>query len=150
MATAAVKKKIRRDPAPATLSYDDDLGEVLNKDPNKHYVWVYLVGDQVGAYENRGFDIELVRPDGPRAAIQRKNKALDTPVEWKGNVLMSIDLSDYEEMVARGQRKVDQIEARIIDQDGVSDVSRGLARNRFGRPIVDLRNETQESETELG
>lgn len=150
MATAAKKPKIRRDPAPATLSYDDDIGEVLNKDPNKHYVWVYKVGNQVGAYENRGYDIELTRPDGPKAAIQRKNKPNDLPVEWNDCLLMSIDLAEHEAIVARGQRKVDQIERRIVDQDGVSDLSRGLSRNRYGRPIVDTVNETGESEIELG
>ena len=132
------------------LSYDDDIGEVLNKDPHKHYVWVYKVGDQIGAYENRGYDIELTRPDGPRAAIQRKNKSNDLPVEWKDNVLMSIDLELHEEMVARGQAKADLIERRIVDQEGAADFSRGLGRNRYGRPIVDMVNETGASEQELG
>lgn len=148
MASAARKPSVRRDPPPSELGFGEDTGEVLNKDPKKHYVWVYKVGNQVGAYENRGFDVELNRPDGPRAAVQRKNRAHDIPVEWNDCLLMSIDKADHEAQVQRGQRHTDAIERQIIDQEGSPDLSRGIGRNRHGRPVVELQNETSTSEME--
>jgi hypothetical protein len=144
------KASARRDPPPSALSYDDDCGQLKNADPNKHYVWAYKVGNQVGAYENRGYDIELNRPDGPRAAVQRKDKKIDAPVEWNDCILMSVDLAIHEEIVAAGQRKVDAIERRLIDQEGAPDESRGIGRNRYGRPIVEMVNETGAAEQEPG
>lgn len=139
---AAAAKKRRVDPEPEAHDPDEDLGQVLNKDPNRHYVWAYKVGGAIGQYENRGYDIELCRPDGPKAMAQRRSKPLDTPVEWNDNVLMSCPMGVYEDIVARGQRKADKMEASIISQDGPADPTRGIHRFQRGRTAVGLVNTT--------
>jgi hypothetical protein len=144
---AVAAKKRRVDPEPEHPShFDEDIGQVLNKDPNRHYVWAYKVGPAIGNYENLGYDIELHRPDGPRSMTQRKTKAADTPVEWNDCVLMSCLLSEKEERDAAGQRKTDLMERSVISQDGPADPSRGIHRFQRGRTAVGLMNTTSEAQ----
>ena len=147
----ARKNSVRRDPPASVVNFDDDLGQRKNEDPNKHYVWVYKAGqvDQIGMYENRGYEVELHKPNGVRSAVQRKDKPFDTPVEWMGNVLMSIDKADLAIQEARGQAKVDRIESAIIDRNGAVDPLRGIGNSRRGRKYVGLENLTEEAEQEL-
>jgi len=139
---AAAAKKRRIDPEPESIDPDEDLGQVLNKDPEKDYVWAYKVGGAIGNYENRGYEIETVRTDGPRSMSQTKLKTLDAPVEWNDNVLMSRPKAVSEEAYARSQRKADKMEASIISQDGPADPSRGIHSFRRGRTAVGLENTT--------
>lgn len=128
---------------------DEDVGQVLNKDPAKHYVWAYKVGNAIGSYESRGYDVEVTRKDGPRPIFLRKNTPEGVPVEWNDNVLMSCDLETYEEQVARGQRKTDLLEKTLISQDGPTDPSRGIHAFQRGQTAVGLRNTTKEAHEEL-
>lgn len=138
---AAKRKRI--DPVLESYDADEDIGLVVNKDPGRHYVWAYKVGNAIGQYEAKGYDIETHRPDGPRAKMTPKKRIVDdAPVEWNDNVLMSCPLEVYEEIVARGQRKTDRMEAALISQDGPSDPSRGIHRFQPGRTAVGLVNET--------
>jgi len=138
-------KKRRIDPEPESIDPDEDLGQVLNKDPSLDYVWAYKVGGAVGMYENRGYDVVLTVPDGPRAMTQRKTKTLDVPVEWQDNILMSRPKALSDEAYARSQRKADKMEASIISQDGPADPSRGIHRFQRGRTAVGLVNTTSEA-----
>ena len=138
----AQRKKRRVDPEPETLEPDEDIGQVLNKDPNREYVWAYKVGGAIGRYENMGYDIELHRPDGPHPMSQRKNKAVDSPIEWEDNVLMSIAKDERAKRDARGQRKADRLEAVIISPDGPTDPTRGIHKFQRGRTAVGLENTT--------
>lgn len=138
---AAKRKRI--DPVLESYDADEDVGQVVNKDPERHYVWAYKVGNAIGQYESRGYEIETYRQDGPHARVMPKSKrVVDAPVEWNDNVLMSCPLEVHEEIVARGQRKADKMEAALISQDGPSDPSRGIHRFQLGRTAVGLVNET--------
>lgn len=143
MASAAKKRRI--DPEPESVLSDDDIGQVINKDPGKHYVWAYKVGPAIGNYENQGYDIELVSKDGPRPLAQRKSKVADTPVEWNDCVLMSCSLEDKEAIEARGQKRVDALERQIISKDGPADPTRGIHRFQRGVTAVGLQNTTTEA-----
>lgn len=142
---AAAAKKRRIDPEPESIDPDEDLGQVLNKDPNLDYVWAYKVGGAIGMYENRGYDVVLSSVDGARSMTQRKQRALDVPVEWNDNVLMSRPKTLSDEAYARSQRKADKMEASIISQDGPADPSRGIQRFQRGRTAVGLVNSTSEA-----
>lgn len=133
-------------------------GAIKNADPNKHYVWAYKVGEAVGYYENLGYEIETVRADGPRATTARKKAAADgQPVEWFGNVLMSLpkesndDVIGHDEMIAGQQAEVDQLEARILSKGGGVDSLRGIqgVRGRDGSPVLGFENKTSGPQVEL-
>lgn len=127
---------------------DEDVGQVLNQDPNKVYVWAYKVGGAIGRYESRGYDVVLTSKDGPRPIFLRKNTPEGVPVEWNDNVLMECDREVFEAQVARGQRKADLMERALISQDGPADPSRGILPFRRGKTAVGLVNETEEAVAE--
>lgn len=125
---------------------------IIGGDPKKRYVWAYKVGESIGFYENRGYEIELTSPDGPRSAVARKKGvAMGQPVEWNSNVLMSIDADEQAEYEAAGQAHVDQLESRIISKGGGVDNLRGISglRGRDNQPILSLENKTQATTVEI-
>lgn len=125
---------------------DEDVGQVLNQNTDKVYVWAYKVGDAIGTYESRGYDIELTSADGPRPIFQRKNTPTGVPVEWKDNYLMSCDRDVAAQHAARGQAKADRMERALVSQDGPADPSRGIHRFQRGKTAVGLVNETSEAQ----
>lgn len=144
---AAVKK--RRDPEPEPVDMDEDVGQVINRDPTKRYVWAYKVGDAIGTYEARGYDVVLISKDGPRPIFQRRGTPEGVPVEWKDNLLMACDEDVATAAEARGQRKADLMERALISQDGPTDPSRGIHRFQRGVTAVGLLNTTREAVEEI-
>lgn len=147
MAAAARKRRI--DPEPEPVDFDEDVGQVLNKDPGKRYVWAYKVGDAIASYEARGYDVVTFSEDGPRPLFMRKNTPEGVPVEWKDNVLMACDEDIAEEHYQRGQRKTEKLERALISSDGPTDPSRGIHAFRRGHTAVGLVNTTTEAVEEV-
>lgn len=116
-------------------------------------MWVYKASQHggIGYYENMGYEVELVRPDGPTCVAQRKARNEGQPVEFMDNVLMSIDKAIADEDEAAGQLEVDELEKRIIAPGGGVDTLRGIQglRGRDGAAVLSYENKTSAPQSEL-
>lgn len=135
--------------------------QVHNKDPNKHYVWVYLNGPGVATYESMGYDVVRFEPDGVRL-FGKKVGELGQDVIRDGNVLMSCSLERKREIdlygaygtedhPVGGQLDANALEERIVRQRGGMDPLRGLTGiigRQSGAPTMAVVNETSPLELE--
>ena len=131
----------------------EKAGQFKGLDPNRHYVAVYkaAVEGGIGEYEDKGYVCERARPNGPRSISQRKERGEGDLIEYRGHVLMSIDLAEKQAMESESQAEADAIERRIIKRDGMKDLMRGIngLRGRSGAPVLGLENETEGVQEEL-
>jgi hypothetical protein len=94
--------------------------EVLNKDPNYHYVWVYAQRDRaefgVGWYESI-YRAEYCRltEGGPRAAFTSTHAESGSIQECGGMVLMQIPMKRWKAIEEAGLRKAAQVQKQLTN-----------------------------------
>ncbi len=143
MAKANRKTASRLDPAPRPIDGGIPYFNVVNKDPDREYVWVYKAAQEFGIehYQYQGYEIERYTDgDGPRPAmvpIDRETglptKTNGTVIESRGNVLMSISKAQHEEIYQNGpdgvsgQKAADMQQKRMLDPSKqMKDAFRGI------------------------
>ncbi len=140
----------RLDPAPRPIDGALPYFNVLNKDPDREYVWVYKAAQEYGVehYSYLGYRIERYEGDnGPRPAMAPVDletglpgKPNGTVIESRGNVLMSIDRDTWNQLYqfgtdgVSGQAAADAQQKKMLDPSKqVKDSMRGInPRNRDG------------------
>lgn len=127
--------KAVRDDLPCELDNGTDpYWELLNRDPEKHYVWANEYEKDFGSvdyYEAKGYEMVTYQgPDMTRPLIG-KAKALGEPIRRQGHVLVMIDLAAKHRMDAMVMRRYDAIERSVVQTTNraVKDHFRGLDRN---------------------
>ena len=129
--------------------------EVLNQDPNRHYVLANM-NDPIcgqGFYEGIGYKAELLTQDGPRLR-GAKNVQLGEPITHQGHLLMSLERELRDEIEQYGINgdggfeAASIIENKIIDKHAAVDLLRGLHGRRNG--ALRVINETSEPEPDMG
>ena len=106
-------------------------GLVKRGDSRRKYVLVSGKG-KVDMYEERGYQVETVRDDGPYVGSLARRGAPGTEIQYRDAVLMSADKLAYEsirqdgdpQLGDLGQRHYDPIERRMVKGGGV-DAMRG-------------------------
>lgn len=113
----------RHDPVSRAADGRTQHDRIKNKDPNKNYVLVHP--DAVDYYvEEMGYDIEVYRPDGPRASGRKLPDGSE--IRSGGHVLMSVDKEKREAWDAELSVQSLEIEKRILKDEGlVADGLRG-------------------------
>lgn len=129
--------------------------EVMNRDPNRHYVLANM-NDPIcgqGFYEGIGYIVETLRPDGPKLRGMRTCQPGE-PITAQGNVLMSVELEVREDIERfgingdGGMEAAEMIENKIIDKNSVVDLLRGLHGRRNGS--LRVINQTSEPLPDTG
>lgn len=115
------------------------MDEVEGKDPNRDYVWTNPNDEDCGteAYVANGYDIETVRPGGPRSRVGRTVKE-GSNVTQKGQILVSRDKSFGQAEFAAAQAACDAIDARLAGEGGMETThrARGVATGVHRDPNV--------------
>lgn len=153
MSAAAAKKVVRNDPKPRPLNGMTPYSVLENRDPDRHYVFVFTGADAnmqgPGYYEALGYRREVFHKDGVRMAGMKL--AAGEPIVSFGHILMSCSMERYREIEAfgpmgdSGQTEATATEQRLIKRRGAQDAIRGISgmrSARSGRQYVDVENET--------
>lgn len=148
--------KPRSNPEPRWVDAAAPWSRLLNRDPNKHYVYVHKNSEMMGIeyYEALGYTVTRRDPKDPNSIRPLMNKqSSDAPetIELRGHVLMEIPLEDWKRIqeegadgIGDGTKFFDQIEKRIVHQRGGADHLRGIQ----GLRGVRAENETTEATVE--
>lgn len=130
MPAAKKKSQSRIDPAPRPVDGALPYFNVVKKDPDREYVWVYKAAQDYGVdhYHGIGYRIERYTETGPRPAMVQIDIETGLPkkedgsvIESRGNVLMSIDKARYNEIYQNGvdgmsgQKAADLQAKRMLD-----------------------------------
>jgi hypothetical protein len=142
---------VRKDPPPRT--YDGAITwNLVNKDPNRHYVWAHPDNDAgVNYYLARGYDFELDRGE---AGVHLQGRARRNPFAKKlrtdtgesyitqmDMVLMSCPLEWIQDEQREAQHQADIIEKRMVSKKAVAELLRGInVRGRDGTPYIRVEN----------
>lgn len=103
----------RIDPVSRTPSGARQLDAIVGKDPRRHYVLVNPNDEWtgVGHYEEKGYEIEIARPGGPRPRVR---SVADGGKVMVGNqILMSCSMETWKEHFDEGQRIADIIATKL-------------------------------------
>jgi hypothetical protein len=140
--------KRRVDPRPAPTDAVSAQGQLLNKQADKHYVWVNKTGDptfNVGTYLAKGYKIERFHKDDPnqaRPVIGWQEYEENAPIEAVACVLMSCPMEHKVMLDAQAQSEVDRVQQVIRKGrvDPLTDAERAQYRHiRFERHGDDNR-----------
>lgn len=120
-----------------------------NKDPGRHYVFVYKGSALMGPeyYESIGYEVEFFREGG--VSPMGKNDP-GSVIERRGHVLMSCTKERQREIDMfgpdgnSGQDFYNQLEKKMIHERGGQDALRGIQ----GRGLFRVVNETTSAEPE--
>lgn len=155
----AKKSAARLDPAPRPIDGALPFFKVINKSPDREYVWVYkAAGTDYGIehYSYLGYVLEKYSDTGPRPAMMAVDpdtglprKPDGTVIESRGNVLMSIGKEQHQQIVQfgadgiSGQHAADLQQRRMLDPAKTEkDSMRGInPRNRSGDEIVSVESD---------
>lgn len=132
----------RIDPSPRPIERPP-LDLVLNRDPKRHYVGVDPRSAEWGLdryTQMLGYEMEAVRPGGPRFAFGRKLDDGQPVTNGYGLVLVSCPIEQQQAEFEAGQAQVSAVEKKIVKPGGV-DALRGF---RSGGGRVSFENETEE------
>lgn len=143
----AARKRI--DPAPRPLERPP-LDQIVNADPDRKYVAVSPHATEFGVdYYTAilGYEVEKVRPGGPRFAFRRPLDSGQPETSGYGMVLVSCSAEHARMMDEAGQAQVTAVEKRIVRDRGGVDALRGF---RSGAGTVEIHNETSPSFVEQG
>lgn len=122
---------------------------VLNRDPNRHYVYANPNDDDTGVemYKGLGYEVETTRPDGPRSAVGRTLSEGEA-VTVRSQILMSRSLDEHMVDYLDGQAKADMMDRRIlkddiVEQDGLrgQNVRLGIDRAVTSAPVTEFETE---------
>lgn len=105
--------------------------KITNKQPDRHYVLTYPNDQESGTpyyTDILGYEVETVRPGGPRAAIGKTAKD-GSEVRSGGMVLVSCPLAEYEARFRAGQVHADNFDRRALRDGNVDDPMRGRGYN---------------------
>lgn len=163
---AKTQAKTRRDPVRRTSDGVSPLAQLVNRDPNKKYVWVNTADTLAGVdyYLSMGYEIEENREGGVqqvgfgRNPFRKSPEGKDSYLMFQGNVLMSCskeqaeDLELYGPDGSSGQLKWDELEKQITGHGHGSRLLRNVPGivGRDGDPVIRVENETSNPEVELG
>lgn len=127
MGAAATKPKtVRVDPAQRPADRAFEQTKVLNADPDRVYAWVKVNGDDQYTppfFEHMGYQVETMRPGGPRALVGRTAKDGE-PILYMDTVLMSVSRERKLEIDregpfgATGQEYLDHLDKRMLAPKG--------------------------------
>ena len=153
MPAAKKKSQSRIDPAPRPVDGALPYFNVVQKDPDREYVWVYKAAQDFGVdhYHGIGYRIERYSDTGPRPAMVQIDLETGLPktesgsvIESRGNVLMSIDKARFQDIYQNGvdgmsgQKAADRQQKRMLDPANmVKDSFRGI--NPSAREDVGLQ-----------
>lgn len=109
-------------PADGYVGFD----RIDNQDPERRYVLTNPndAGTGTDAYVARGWEIELQRPGGPRAALGRTTKEGDA-ITSGGQILVSRPRAEVEAEEAIAQSRCDLVDRRILKDGNIEDGLRG-------------------------
>lgn len=150
-AAAAKRPAFRHDPKQRHVDGVASLTEIVDPDPNRHYVLVNEVNRgffdveyyeamalNLGMTEEEGYVVERRRADGsgPRLRAGRTSRGTDDIVRFRGMVLMSCP-KDFKKLVDEigmdqqsGQREADRIDASVRKRAGIADDTKGISVRR--------------------
>ena len=137
-------RRKRIDPVSRPADGRSAMDIVLNRDPERHYVYANPNDDDTGveAYLGMGYEVETARPDGPRSAV-RRTLAEGKAVTVRSQILMSRPLDEHLVEYHEGQAKADMMDRRIlkddiVEQDGLrgQNVRLGVDRANTSAPVV--------------
>lgn len=140
------RRPTRNDPSPRPADGASDGTRLLNKDPNKHYVFVATSPNYViGEYEDRGYQVEVLEEGGVSLSRSRRGSKVGEEIRYRDMVLMSCskerkaELDQFGEFGNTGWAKADRIEEKIIDKRSAqADLMRGI---RGARGYVGVSHE---------
>lgn len=124
----------RHDPPSREADGRTQWDEIENKDPDRHYALTdpndRFSGTQT--YLRRGYTVEERRPDGPRVVGEYQPAKADGNEVRSGDlVLVSRPMSVHLAEQARLAKPSEEIEKRILKEEGVEDGMRGRSGVRF-------------------
>lgn len=142
----------RKDPRPRHTDGAAPWAKLNNRDPHKHYVYVFE-GDQehgIAYYRSIGYQVEEHTKDGvaPMAGVTGKP---GEPISMRGHTLMScpmerrMEIEEYGPDGVTGQALADEIDGVILDKRGGIDHLRGL----HGPRGLDVEVGTRAPEVEI-
>jgi hypothetical protein len=97
----------RRDPRPRRVCQTGIGPMVVNKDPKKHYVFCNPSDQESGQghFYHLGYEVEVAGDPSNKRSLRVSNalpKRKGEPLEWKGSILMSCPIEEYEDRVEHG------------------------------------------------
>lgn len=128
---AAARK--RHDPPSREADGRTQWDEIINKDPNRHYALVDPNDRFSGLnrYLMRGYTIEERRPDGPKVAGEWQPQGDGREVRSGDLVLVSRPMSVHEAELKALSKPSEDVERRILKEEGVLDSFHGQSGVRF-------------------
>lgn len=121
MPAAKKTNTVRKDPAPRPINAGSPYFELTNREPGRHYVWVYKAAAEHGVdyYEGMGYEPVQYTEGGVKGRIGKALKP-GAYIESRGHLLMQTTAERAQEIYevgddgASGQRGADAIEARMF------------------------------------
>lgn len=121
----------RLDPPSTPTDGFKPFDKIINKSPDRHYVLTNPNDQESGTLyytDILGYEVEHVRPGGPRAAVGRT--AQDGSEVRSGNmVLVSCPIEQYEARFRAGQVHPDTFDRNALRDGNVDDPMRGRGYN---------------------
>ncbi len=120
--------QLRADPPPRPTDAVSAQGALLNKQADRHYVWVNKTGDptfNIGTYLAKGYKVERFDKNNPnqaRPVIGWQEYEHGAPIEAVACVLMSCSLEHKQMIDAQAQADVDRTQ-KIIREGRVDPLS---------------------------
>lgn len=158
VSTSKANPRVRKDPKGRPTDGNQGRARFRGQDPNRHYVLVNAAAEDfgVGYYQDMGYEVELVRDDGPKAVHVGIRKAENgAAIMERGHVLMSCtkerqaEIEQFGPDGESGQNEVDAMERRMKLKGG-NDPLRGMqTRGVSGSPFVAVKELTEEEELSL-
>lgn len=142
----------RPDPSAGDLYGPIAMTDLVNKDPNRHYVFVSRNRQALAEYRRMGYQPEIGRGEG-HVHVAGEATAENQEIECMDHVLMSVSKERHQSIEQEGafggagQKRADAIDKLIIDKSNVVDHFRGLNVKRGEH--VRVYNQTSSLEEEI-